>query len=449
MELLKASSDIALLIDDEGQVLDVSIADASLSETLHGHLIGRRLHDTVTEESRTKVSELLESARQGEAPRWRQVNHQAGRAADEDHPVRYCAMKLDSGKRLLVVGRDLQLIADLQQQLISAQETSERDFWRLRQAESRFRLLFQVCSDAVLVVDTETERVLEVNPVAEALLGADRKVGRLAALFEADTEQNLRLLLARAGTAGSAEGNGFSLRDSGEALSLRVSALRQGNSSIYLIILLPPERAGEVRSPLIDRTLGLIDHAPDGVVICDEGGVVLHANPSFIELAQLHSPEQAVGQPLGTWLGRSAVDVNVLLANVRKHGAVRNYATAVRGALNVSAGVEVAGCLLDDVEEGESAYGFVLRSTEQRPGGSDVVRTRSVDQLTELVGKVPLKELVRESADLIERLSIEAALTLTSNNRAAAAEMLGLSRQSLYVKLRRYGIGDSESSAAD
>jgi DNA-binding protein Fis len=29
---------------------------------------------------------------------------------------------------------------------------------------------------------------------------------------------------------------------------------------------------------------------------------------------------------------------------------------------------------------------------------------------------------------------------MTSNNRVAAAEMLGLSRQSLYVKLRKYDL---------
>jgi DNA-binding NtrC family response regulator len=69
-------------------------------------------------------------------------------------------------------------------------------------------------------------------------------------------------------------------------------------------------------------------------------------------------------------------------------------------------------------------------------------RPRSVEQLTELVGRVPLKELVRDSSDMIERLCIEAALELTSDNRAAAAEILGLSRQSLYAKLRRYGLGD-------
>jgi len=72
-----------------------------------------------------------------------------------------------------------------------------------------------------------------------------------------------------------------------------------------------------------------------------------------------------------------------------------------------------------------------------------------VQQLTELIGRVPLKEVVRETSDVIERLCIEAALELTGDNRASAAEMLGLSRQSLYVKLRRYGIDDAGESSTD
>jgi DNA-binding NtrC family response regulator len=65
--------------------------------------------------------------------------------------------------------------------------------------------------------------------------------------------------------------------------------------------------------------------------------------------------------------------------------------------------------------------------------------------MTELVGRVSLKELVRDTTDIIERLCIEAALELTGDNRASAAEMLGLSRQGLYSKLRRYGLGDLDS----
>ena len=58
----------------------------------------------------------------------------------------------------------------------------------------------------------------------------------------------------------------------------------------------------------------------------------------------------------------------------------------------------------------------------------------------ELVGSATLKEIVSETTDVVEKMCIETAVTLTRNNRVAAAEMLGLSRQSLYVKLRKYGL---------
>ncbi len=58
------------------------------------------------------------------------------------------------------------------------------------------------------------------------------------------------------------------------------------------------------------------------------------------------------------------------------------------------------------------------------------------------LGRMSLKEIVRESTDLIERLCIEAALAYTGDNRASAAEILGVSRQSLYSKLHRHGLGN-------
>ena len=90
-------------------------------------------------------------------------------------------------------------------------------------------------------------------------------------------------------------------------------------------------------------------------------------------------------------------------------------------------------------------YGFTIRRMNRRSIDQDVGKRsllRSVDEMTKLVGKVPLKDLVRETTDIIERLCIEAALQINDNNRASAADMLGLSRQSLYVKLHRYGIED-------
>jgi DNA-binding NtrC family response regulator len=87
----------------------------------------------------------------------------------------------------------------------------------------------------------------------------------------------------------------------------------------------------------------------------------------------------------------------------------------------------------------------MIRDVSRRPSvltKNDKELPRSASQLAELVGRVPMKDIVGETTDLIEQLCIEAALDLTHDNRAAAAEMLGLSRQSLYVKLRRYGMSD-------
>ncbi|MEL7414648.1 MAG: helix-turn-helix domain-containing protein, partial [Pseudomonadota bacterium] len=79
---------------------------------------------------------------------------------------------------------------------------------------------------------------------------------------------------------------------------------------------------------------------------------------------------------------------------------------------------------------------------------SSSVSPESVEHVMELVGSAPLKELVRATTDVVEKMCIETALQLTGNNRASAAEMLGLSRQSLYVKLRKFGL-ISSSEAPD
>nr|MCU0625207.1 hypothetical protein [Gemmatimonadaceae bacterium] len=64
------------------------------------------------------------------------------------------------------------------------------------------------------------------------------------------------------------------------------------------------------------------------------------------------------------------------------------------------------------------------------------------------VGRVSLRELVRDTVDLVERHFIEAALELTDDNRTSAAEVLGVSRQSLYVKLRRHHLIDAPDAPA-
>ena len=132
-------------------------------------------------------------------------------------------------------------------------------------------------------------------------------------------------------------------------------------------------------------------------------------------------------------------------SSLRTHGSIRHFATVLRGELGTQEEVEVSAVF---VAGSQPCQGFTIRTTGRRNTGisrpTDTAFPHSVNQLTRLVGTVPLKELVRETTDLIERLCIEAALDLADDNRVSAAEMLGVSRQSLYMKMRRFGIGDRD-----
>ena len=165
-------------------------------------------------------------------------------------------------------------------------------------------------------------------------------------------------------------------------------------------------------------------------------------NASFLDMAGLPSTAQARGQMINRWLGRASVDANVLFANLREHGSVRDFATVMQGEYGTAEDVEISGAA---VGSGETlCYGLIIHSLARRrmvrPALGDPART--ADQLAELVGRMPLKDLVRETTEITERLCIATSLKLTGDNRAAAAQMLGLSRQSLYDKLRRYDMGD-------
>jgi len=123
---------------------------------------------------------------------------------------------------------------------------------------------------------------------------------------------------------------------------------------------------------------------------------------------------------------------------------------ALRGEFGAQIDVEISATVLT-MPDGPR-LGFSIRDISRRLQGEERTPdrvSRSVSELTELVGRVPLKDIVSETTELIEQLCIEAALQMTHGNRASAAQLLGLSRQSLYVKLHRFGLGGGGSSDTD
>jgi transcriptional regulator PpsR len=444
--LIASASDIAMIVDRKGIIRDLAFGSDDMLREGYGHWLGQAWLETVTVESRPKVEEMMRDASQRTVPRWRQVNHPS-RHGGADIPVRYSALQVKDDGSVAVVGRELRSMSALQQKLIEAQLTLERDYAKLRQAETRYRLLFRMASEAIIIADAASLKIVEANPAAASLLGlpSDRITGRnLADVFDEEPMQALQGLLAAARIGNPEKETVITLRTGSAGHSVSASLFRQEKVSHFLIRI----AAGAKRDKPLEGRAGelgqIIEKMPDAFVVTDLSQTILTANAAFVDLMQMASEDQVRGKSLERWLGRSGVDFNLLVASVKDNGSIRSFATIARGEYGVTEDVDLSAVFVPGGEL--PCFAYSIRMTERQRAAENVegrALPRSVEQLTKLVGRVPLKDLVRESTDLIERLCIEAALELTGDNRASAAEMLGLSRQSLYVKLRRYGLADA------
>jgi transcriptional regulator PpsR len=443
--LVSASSDLALVLDKKGVIRDVSVENDELSNFGCSDWVGRRWVDVVTVESRTKVKEMLDAARSQGASNWRQVNHPGEIGADL--PVRYSAIPLPPSDRILAIGRNLQPVSALQQRLVTAQAQMEQEYARLRTAETRFHTLFQLSAEPVIILDAGSLKIVEANPAASRLFknGASRLIGQsVYDLFDDDGTHAAQELFNKLRLSPRSEDVKVRLRSGKKEFLLSASVFRQEATTHYLLRLHPLDPGSRLdTSGDSNRVIAdMVAKMPDGFVVIDENRCVVTANAAFLELAQLTNEQQARGERIGRWLGRVEVDVDVLIANLKEYGYLRRFASVLRGEFGGREEIELSAVALTATKP--ICYGLTIRksqpslhsSASQRPAG------RSFEQLKELVGQVSLRDLVQETTDIIEQMCIEAALELTNDNRASAAEMLGLSRQSLYVKLRRHGLGE-------
>jgi len=443
--VVTASGDVAMVIDRDGVICDIAVGNDAMARDGLDAWLDRRWSDTVTSESKHKVDELLRDALKGGRTRWREVNQVT--PSLNSLMMRFVALDAGREGQVIAIGRDDRATTDMQQRLIEAQQSVERDYSRLRDAEFRYRLLFQTSREAVLVVDATSRRVVEANPAAEALTGEIRKplVGELfIKMFEAGSQDAAAALLAVAQSTSRMNGTPVRLSGQDRQFVASASLFRQDRSTQCLVRLSPAEQADGAKVASDQRLKAVLERMPDGFLITDDNLQIISANTAFLDMVRVGHESEALGEPLNRFLGREGLDRNILVDNLRAHGVVRNFSTILRNQFNDAEDVEVSAVVAPD--EAETCFGFTIRRSARRIGNraqSSPELRRSVEQLTELVGRVKLKELVRETTDLVERLCIEAALELTKDNRASAADVLGLSRQSLYSKLHRFGLVNS------
>jgi transcriptional regulator PpsR len=437
-------ADVTLLLD-----LDGVIREATFSSSISGESsdiwIGRPWVDTVETLGTSNVKRMLEDARATGISAFRQVTQRF--PSGLELPMEYTTVLLGGRAGLLAIGKNQQAVAELQARLITAQQTMERDYWKLREVETRYRLLFDASYDAVLVLKAANLRIVEANPAALHALDlamSDREhlAGQeFLSTLQPQERDPFQAMLLRVREQGKAPGMILHLGRDRKSWTVRASLMTSEPGAVFLLQLAPVGTAlsAAQRSNTVSIE-ELIERAPDGFVVLDQDGIVQHANQAFLDLIEIGSKGSVIGQRLSRWLWRPGADVSVLLSHVNRQRFVRLFSTVIHSELGTDTEVEISAAGSGDA--GQSPIGILLRDVSRRllvSNESDSLRN-SLGSMTEQVGKTPLRKLVRNTVGVVEQYYVKAALELANGNRTAAAEILGLSRQSLYAKLNRYDL---------
>ncbi len=446
-DIISKASDIAIVIADNGLILSVLTNPSHASYGKLDHWEGRDVRDFLTVESVPKLDAQLQRFNAGEdLGRNIELNHFD--TTQLEFPVRYSLHNIGPDGAILMLGRDLRPIAEMQQQLVDAQMALERDYEVHREANTRFRVLLDSTRDAVVFVSVSSGRIAEVSPAAAYLLGTtpDALINTdFAAEFTGKKRDGLVDALHTLAVEDSADPVEVTARRSHQSLNAFARVFRAAGERTLICRLEPAEAEDAVPEALSDDLSGFYQEAVDAIVFADKSGVITAANEAFLSLVDAPHLTRVRGRSLADYLVRGQIDLKVLIENALRSGKMRVYGTRVQSEFGTELPIEISATFLSD--RSSPAIVFVLRDTSR----VDVVRPVTPGQpedggrsVMELVGSATLKDIVSDTTDVIEKMCIETAVELTRNNRVAAAEMLGLSRQSLYVKLRKYGLLERE-----
>lgn len=446
--LVGAMSDVALIVDGDGVL---HAASSSENRRAFGDLarhVGQPIHTILDSPSRDKLSGRLavlqDRVSRGDpaAHLWCEVNHILGDGTSL--PVRYSIHWIPADQRFLMLGRDQRPILELQQQLVSAQVALERDYESQRELDTRYRMLMEVARDPLLFVSTQTRRIVDLNAAAADLLGGARAelTGTdVGFVFDGRAPGEFMDAALAAAAAETVRPMEVQSRRSQKRLSLTPRVFRAAGERLLICRLDDASTAPTTDvDPLGDNLRALYAKGIDGIVFLDRDGIILSASESFLNLTDSATLGSVKGRSLSDFLTRGTIDLKVLIDNAQRAGHLRLYPTRLKTDFEGEVAVEISATRLG--EGGGAPFALVVRDASRSealrapvPGGEG-----GMGNVMELVGSTALKDIVAETTNVVEKLCIETAVELTRNNRVAAAEMLGLSRQSLYVKLRKYGL---------
>jgi transcriptional regulator PpsR len=441
--------DVRLTLDREGIIRAATLGGSVAGQSID-RWVGSHWASTLHAAAEPAIRRIIDAALGGRLDGYCQVNQRF--PSGLELPIEYTTVPAGDGSGVIAIGRNLQLVKDLEARVVHAQQQNANDHLKLHEVETRYRLLLEGSNDAVLLLDPASTRVIEANAAAMAALGLTaapqgQQIDFRGGLQPRD-QQAFEAMLAMVRQTSTAPGIVLHLGPDQAPWFVRATLTTSSLETVFMLRLSragtgPPTASAGPDVAVARGYDAIVSSWPQAFVITGREGVLRRVNDAFLDLVQLSSPHLAEGTSIGRWLTLPGANLAVLLAQLDRHGTIRAFRTTVHGELGIKTDVEITAARL---REHGGIIGVMLTDVSRRSAVANGTVKQIVELLTGTPGHTTLPQLTKDAVGLIEKHYVTTALELTGGNRTAAAELLGVSRQSLYSKLARYDFGDDLDS---
>ncbi|MCI4661473.1 MAG: PAS domain-containing protein [Neomegalonema sp.] len=454
--LVSQMADFHLRIGEDGRVLHCTLS-ARLRQSgpiLRPLRPGDRFDQWLVTSARVTARDLLAEAWSSKQLCERILHHAINGPDDFSMPVHYFVQKIEEGAEgsyLLAMGLSRASEAGLRHELLRAQKAQQALGQQTVDQEARMALLFDLVDEPLLFVEINSMRVLRANRAAQLRFGwhPDRVVRPLSDCIAQPDEQRLKAEI-HSRSAGEAPGRMSVVLAEREAGALKPSTiLVHPFRSQVLIRVLPPFSAlpGE-EGPGADRAdwqigvelVSLLKRAPAPLLVIAPNQTVYWCNDAAASLLGRSSAGALLGASVHEMIGDDSVAFHAMMQHLQQEGALYMHETVLQATGRGARRIWVSGMVCRTGRRDLSV--ICLHDAERMEESAQA--EMSMQEALEIVskhaaafaGEVTLKDVLRDVVEPVERALILRAMEITEGNKRRAAELLGLSRQGLYSKLR-------------
>ena len=443
--IISEFGDINIILDTRGKILQIKTPAGSILKNLNSW-INKNIYDFLTIESKEKLNFHLTSLSDlsQSSTKWFELNHISENTGE--FPVKYKGFKAANKKNVILIGNDLSPVAEIQKKFVNSQLALEREYSRYRSFETKYKALIEFSEEPLFLLDGVTGKILNLNDSAAKIMNEkrDKLVGASLSKFFNFKNNSEFIELLKSDEIVKNYNSSKNIKSKAN-FNFQSSIFRAENE-VCIIVRLQKENEVKVKENELNNILNkFYDNTRYGIVFTDSIGTIKYVNDSFISLCKIENQQLLIERPFSDFLARGIIDMKVLIEATLENGSTMPFKTQLISNYDIKTEIEITSTKTSINFVDYICFLISHRPNESEPEtenniNENVVSEKATKKIMKLVGSAPLKDLVADTSDIVEKICIETALKMTKNNRVATAEMLNLSRQSLYVKLRKYNL---------